>query len=268
MWGACAEYDNEKLQQLLSAKSAELDHRESVAEILSVDPGGFDEAIVGWKKPSHSVRFVADPDDAENVADDLLTHYPNAAVAVDSSLAHDEQTEPAADLRFETGYSTSFALESPYCFLLEPSSDVTGDPLAAALEAIGHVGKNEWAMVQVLFEPAHQVWAETVREAVKNSDKPAEYLFSELADEQLDTKFSGPLFAATIRVMAKSQHVYNRLLGWASQWSTSSQGLVSMDEREHIALFASVVRDRGTYRPGVLLNAAELACLVHLPAGS
>ena len=166
--GTCAEYDNEKLQQLLSAKSAELDHRESVAEILSVDPGGFDEAIVGWKKPSHSVWFVADPDDAENVADDLLTHYPDAAVAVGRSLAHDEQTEPAADLRFETGYSTSFALESPYCFLLEPSSDVTGDPLAAALEAIGRVGKNEWAMVQVLFEPAHQVWAETVREAVKN----------------------------------------------------------------------------------------------------
>jgi hypothetical protein len=68
-----------------------------------------------------------------------------------------------------------------------------------------------------------------------------------------------------VRVMSLRESVFRQLLGWAEQFSAPPQNLVPAEDDADDD-FAWSVMARCTYRPGLLLNADELASLVHLPA--
>src|SRR6185295_18913247 len=170
----------------------------------------------------------------------------------------------------------SLALHHFYCQPLRIFTKLDPDPLGVAIAAMDHLDKDQWALLQVLFEPACQPWADTLTEAVSDPYSPGKYLFSDVSHGMLDSKFSTPLFAVSVNLASKTHHVFRQLVGWAEQFASPPQGLFvnesywdngKMCEFERDSLSWSVSA-RCTHRPGMILNAQELASLVHLPSSS
>jgi hypothetical protein len=222
-------------------------------------------------KPRIVVQFVVDRGDLENVHHQLLTHYPNSAVLRDKNLSekgpHDKDMVCAYQLRENSGHAASFCLAEGYCWSLRRLSYLDTDPLAVVTAAMDHLEDHEWAMVQVLFKPSENQWAHTLRSVMADPFCPGRMIFRDISHKVLDEKFSSPLFAVSIRILASQPHVYRHLLGWIEQFSAPPQLLTTTDDDTEDE-FPHSIAARCCYRPGMLLNVEELASIVHLPAKS
>jgi hypothetical protein len=219
-----------------------------------------------WSKPFVGVQFVSHCEDQPQVSRQLLAHYPNSAIVADE-LDYSADIVPAHDLMHGYGFAASLQLQTDYVFSLNSFGGLGIDPLAVVISALDHLEHHEWAMVQVLWQPTRFPWEETVREALHDPYKPDKFLFTDISDKVLNRKFMTPLFAVSVRVMSLRESVFCQLLGWAEQFSAPPQSLVPAEDDADDD-FAWSVMARCTYRPGLLLNADELASLVHLPAQS
>lgn len=221
-------------------------------------------------KPYTVTRFVAQHDDAVLLHQQLLAYYPNSAVVLEN-----EVDDRAINLHIdEDSYGATLALEGPYTFPLRTVTRLDPDPLGVAIAAMEQLATDEWALLQVLFEPACQPWSESLTEALADPYHPEKSLYDKHKLGLLREKFSSPLFAVSIRLFAKRRAVFQQLLGWAEQFAAPPQqrlvanesewdnGRMPDYERELLSLSALA---RCAHRPGMLLNVAELASLVHLP---
>lgn len=94
------------------------------------------------------------------------------------------------------------------------------------------------------------------------------FWFHDITPRLLDDKFSDPLFAVSIRLAARTRDAYKHLQGWAEQFASPPQGFDFLLEDDEAERLADAIQYRCTFRPGMLLNIAELASLVHLPGES
>lgn len=234
------------------------------------------DAIIGWTEPYTVVQFVADQHDAQRVERQLLAHYPNSAIVAGSNEDVFGDCEPASGLRNGHGYGGMLAMHHYWCCPLRTFTRLDPDPLGVAIAAMEQLDRDDWAMLQVLFQPATEMWAETIHEAITDPYNEREYLLPELNDRMLREKLSSPLFAVSVRLLSSRRDVFRQLEGWAEQFSAPPQGFWSNDtewqdgqlsEYERDSLAWSV-QSRSSYRPGLLLNVQELASLVHLPGRS
>lgn len=249
--GAQPLFDHDKAKELLAAGE-----RDRISE-----------AIRDWTQPYVRAQFVSQQGDAQQVEHQLLSQYPNSAVLSASEDCESEDWDIVGDINNADGFAGTLALRHPYCQRLRLFSRLDPDPLGVALAAMDHLGRREWALLQILFQPATRPWAETLREALANPYNGKSW-FSDITPRLLDDKFSDPLFAVTIRLAARTREIYRHLQGWAEQFTAPPQGFDFLLEDDEASDFSSAVLYRNTYRPGMLLNAAELASLVHLPSQS
>ena len=233
----------------------------------------YDEAISEWTKPYTLTRFVAHGEDAPGLRSQLIAHYPNSAVVIEDLSEHDI---PGNGLHNEGTCGAILFLRKAYCQPLRTFGRLDPDPLGVILAAMDHLDKKEWAMLQVLFQPATHPWAETLPEAVADPIKPNEYILGDINDRAMREKFSTPLFAVSVRILASNASVFSQLEGWGEQFSAPPQRLCfekedwkdgTMPDDDRSSLDKSV-RLRSTHDPGILLNLDELASLVHLPSQS
>jgi hypothetical protein len=224
------------------------------------------EAICSWSEPYVKTQFVTHPDDAGRVAHQLLSQYPNSAVISDED-GTSEDLDILGDITRGEGYAGNLGLRHPYCQTLRIFTRLDPDPLGVILSAMDHVEPRQWAIVQILFEPAVQPWAESLPSALTNPFN-GKFWFSNVSARILDNKFSEPLFAVSIRLSASTREVYKHLQGWAEQFTSPPQGFDFLLEDDEAERLAEAIYHRCTFRPGMLLNAAELASLVHLPGES
>ncbi|MBS0203960.1 MAG: ATP-binding protein [Planctomycetes bacterium] len=244
--------------------------REKACELLAAGQSDrMSEAICGWTEPYVKTQFVAQQRDAKQVAHQLLGQYPNSAVlAAENTEFEEEDWTITTDIRDADGFGSTLGLRHPYCQCLRLFTKLDPDPLGVILAAMDHVGRREWALLQILFQPVTQPWGETLREAFANPYDRGKLWFPDVTPRMLDEKFSTPLFAVSIRITAATREIYNHMTGWAEQFSTPPQGFDYLLEDEEAELLAEAVEYRCTFRPGMLLNIAELASLVHLPGES
>ena len=256
--GPQPEYDDEKLRKLMDAGRWRR----------------MDEAISGWTKPTITAQFVCDRADAAVVRRQLIAHYPNSAVVLGEQLTFEDKLP--GEVRYSETFGGSLALHHFYCQPLRTYGKLDPDPLGVAIAGMEHLGEREWALVQILFQPAYQPWSDTVEEAVRDPYGPGKYLFTDVSDKLLRQKFASRLFAVAVHLASNDAQVFQQLEGWAEQFAAPPQGFfvnqsgwegptMPDDERD---LFAWSVEARCTHRPGMLLNLQELASLVHLPAES
>jgi hypothetical protein len=240
---------------------------ESVRDIMAARATGdlsrdIDDAISGWDSPHTSVRFIVDHCDAKPIRSQLQAHYPNSAVVIETQLA-DHDRYVADDLRYG-GHAATLYLKTGHCFALKSFSRLDPDPLGVPIAAFEHLARRDWARLQILFMPARYDWARLAREALADPYKPEKWLVNDLDERTYNEKFSSPLFAVGIRVMAHRKYVFDQLLGWAHQFSQPPQSLDICGD-DTIENLATAVDRRTTFRPGMLLNVRELAGLVHVP---
>lgn len=232
----------------------------------------YDEAITGWNPGSITTLFVAHKTDARQLERQLVAHFPNSAIVPgDSSTLWDN---PGMRVRDAGTFGATLALDHFYCWPLRLFTRLDPDPLGVAIASMENLARDEWAVLQVLFEPAVRAWHDTLREAIQNPYEK-EFLLPDLTDRMLKEKFATPLFAVSIRIAAGKRDVFQQLEGWAEQFAALPQGLWSnfVEEEGQLCeierdMLSTALSTRSTYRPGLLLNAQELSGLVHLPGRS
>lgn len=249
--GAQPIFDQEKARELLADGE-----RERICE-----------AIRDWTEPYVKTQFVAHQNDVRQVQHQLLGQYPNSAVLIGHEECESEDWTIANDVGDADGFAGTLGLRYPYCQCLRLFTRLDPDPLGVILAAMDHLERQEWALVQILFEPTTKPWAETLGESLMNPYS-GKFWFDDITDRSLREKFSDPLFAVTIRLTAKTRETYHHLQGWAEQFTAPPQGFDFLLEDDEAVILSDAIRYRGTHRPGMLLNAAELASLVHLPSAS
>ncbi len=246
--GAQPIFDEEKASELIAAGE-----RERIRE-----------AIRDWTEPYVKTQFVAHRNDVQQVQHQLLAQYPNSAVLTGREECESEDWTVANDIGDADGFAGTLGLCHPYCQCLRLFTRLDPDPLGVILAAMDHLGRQEWALLQILFEPATKPWAETLRESLVNPYS-GKFWFDDITDRSLRDKFSEPLFAVTIRLTARTRETYHHLQGWAEQFAVPPQGFDFLLEDDEAVILSDAIRFRGTYRPGMLLNVSELSSLVHLP---
>lgn len=251
--GAQPEFDHAKVRQFLA------DH--------PIDQLNMNDMIGGWTEPYVKTQFVAQQSDAKQVQHQLLAQYPNSAVLVGQEECASEDSEISGDIGNEEGYGSSIALRHPYFQTIRLFTKLDPDPLGVVLAAMDHLERDEWALVQILFQRTEQPWADTVATVLQNPFS-GKYWFDDVNDRMLHDKFSSPLFAVTVRIAARTGETFRHLQGWAEQFAALPQGFAYPPDDDQAESLSHALQTRCTYRPGMLLNTAELASLVHLPGES
>lgn len=250
--GAQPQFDHVKARELIAAEQSDR----------------LSEAICGWTEPYVKTQFVAQQSDAKQVAHQLLAQYPNSAVlALDDGDSESEDWDIVGDVNNADGFAGTLALRYPYCHTLRVFTKLDPDPLGVILAAMDQLGRREWALIQILFQPVTQPWAETLREAM-NNPYSGKFWFHDVTPRILDDKFSDPLFAVSVRLTARTRDTYKHLQGWAEQFASPPQGFDFLLDDDEAESMAEAIQYRCTFRPGMLLNIGELASLVHLPGES
>lgn len=268
-------------QFLLSLKSL---RRPLAFEVLGVGPqpkfdvekgrqlimtgGKISEAICGWSDPYIAVQYVAGKEDAPHVQRQLTAHYPNSAVVIKESLGSDD-SEPGRSVRSDGNhvFVAVLNLEQGFCFPLKSFSRYDPDPLGVAIAAMETLGERQWALLQILFARTQQEWLTPLSRLLRDPYK-GEPFFDDLSDRVLATKFNGPLFAVSIRLVTNDQGVFRHLDGWSEQFASAGQQFGHLGDEAERDELADSIEDRSTHRPGMILNLPELASLAHVPNSS
>lgn len=217
-----------------------------------------------------SFQIVCDSNDSPHIQHQLATLAPDGAViSRDGFLAGTWDETPGVGVVVDLGLGSEFM--RPLCGS-RPRKAETLSPLVAAL---ADVGSGECAVVQILFCPAREPWAESILRAVVGND--GEPLFAEAPGEELvraaEEKVSRRLFACRARIAAKSPTrgrsislVRSLLSGVGQVPSARGNELIGLDPAgwSEAAQHQDLL-ERTAHRTGMLLNADELSALVHLP---
>lgn len=161
-------------------------------------------------------------------------------------------------------------------FLLPLATGGKLDPFVGLIGAMNELLPGELTLFQVLFASAVHPWAPSAWNAV--ADIKGKGLFvnrPELPDAVRD-KFSLPLYGVVARIATQAPD-FDRAWQLARELAFSLRGFAHPEGNELIPLrnddypFAAHEQDvlrRQSHRSGMLLNAAELAGLVHFPSSA
>jgi hypothetical protein len=260
-------------EQLLLALGAA---REPIAfELFGIGPRN----RLGAGPPRIETRFVACAADLLLVQAQLHSLYPRSAVEA-HPVGVDDADQPFTSLLLggpdgtDPLYVSPLCLEAPYCFPIRAFRTAATEPLAALIAVMERLGTNEWALAQVRFSRARHKWAENLRTACRDPYAPRDFLVPGLDAKTLSAKLSVPLYAVVITLAANRHGVFSNLASFIHQYQGPDNRLVlrnpsgnwlgdAFPQQEH---WRQAILSRQALAPGMLLNAEELASIVHVPS--
>jgi hypothetical protein len=226
--------------------------------------------VVG-SEGSVSLQFVCTEADRPQVCQQIQAYFPEAVLREQSGfLAGQWRRTPSKAMVVDFGLSREFMLPLRIC------RDFEVDPLIALVAALGETGTGEFGALQIIFTAAQNPWPESIIRAATNDDGRSFFAnFPELVTAARQ-KTSEPLLAAVVRVAAcaesepRTWEIAQNVGGVLGQFSDPAGNeflpLVNdgYPDADHVADFLA----RLSRRTGILLNAGEVASLVHLPSAS
>lgn len=265
---------------------AEAFMRSAVKSIEVRLPFGVSLSHEEWAYFFASLSLASEPLAFELIADERTLSIQFTAAQADISMVR-RQVEaffpgvsviPGKDTLRETweGQGTrhaavvDFGLEKEFMLTLSVGK---ADPFMPLLGVLEGLGAGELGVYQIVFDPVHAPWAESVIRSV--SDASGEPFFDN-APELLSgakEKICRPLYSVSMRLAAKSEQsartiaILREMAGAMRVFDNpSGNSLIPLSNQEYP--YHSHEEDllrRETRRSGMILNADELAGLVHLP---
>lgn len=227
--------------------------------------------VVGASHQIH-VQFTVSEGDVPLVRDQIRAHFPQAIVEQGERDVLSLRWEEAG---FEDEIVVDFGLSQEF---MRPIKTIwrleAVDPLVSITGALSDLRPWECGIFQVMFQPARARWPDSVIRAV--TDDAGECFFADDAEmvRLSRDKITRPLFAAVVRVAARSadrgraRQIAERLSGAIKQCgeplSNEIVPLESADYEEGVHI--ADVLARQSRRSGMLLNSGELVGLVHPPS--
>jgi hypothetical protein len=224
--------------------------------------------VVGLPE-SLKVQVVSRSPDAALVGNQLRAFFPEVSIQAEPEGLRQAWTSGVGEtVLLHFGLAREFMLPLTSFRSLDP------DPLLPLLGAMAELEPGEAALVQVLFERVREPWAESVmRAVVTGGGEPFFADYPELTKAARE-KVARPLFAACLRVAAKSDtssgawRIVRDLAGALTHFGVPTGNellpLATEEGREAVAEICS----RTSRRPGMILGSDELAALAHLPSAS
>jgi hypothetical protein len=215
------------------------------------------------------LQFVCADTDASHVRSQLQAHFPDAGITENDHLLAErwEKLDEAKSVVIEFGLSREFMLP------LADTRTLDGDFLVGVAAAMEQVTDGELGLLQIMFEPVRNPWAQNILRAVATSG--CENLFGGTVDVlgQAKAKVARPLYAAVVRVACRSKRRERawelaRHIGRLFDRFGDPLGneLIALDDDEYDPDdHASDVPLRRCRRSGMILNSTELAAWVHPP---
>lgn len=212
-------------------------------------------------------QFAVHPQDAPLVRRQLTAHFPEATFIPTKATL-----EPFADADGYQGI-VEFGLGKEFLF---PLASGKLDPFVGLIGALSELREDECALFQVLFQPCHHPWGESILWSVTDPEGRSLFVnrpeFAGLAKE----KVSRPLYATVVRLAAKSEtfegawEILRHLAGALRVFARpDGNELIPLHNEEYPfdAHMEDVLR-RQSRRCGMLLNLDELTGFVHLPSAA
>jgi hypothetical protein len=150
------------------------------------------------------------------------------------------------------------------------------DPFIGIIGALSELQQGELGLFQVLFQPAHQAWPESIVRSVTHADGKPFFVDSPELASAAENKVARPLFAAVVRIFVRTKEL-ERLLRLALDLAGSLRVFAHPNGNELIPLknddypFVEHIEDvlqRQSRRSGMILNSDELIGFVHLPSSA
>ena len=213
----------------------------------------------------------AEPD-RRQIREQLQAYFPEAILA--------ERDGYLRALWDETGNRESvavdFGLSKEFMRPLRSYERFEPDPLAGVIGAMAELSKDEVAVLQILFAPAHHPWPESIVRAVTDAEGDSFFADDPSMFKLAAEKIASPLFAAVVRVAAQSprgkrawriaQGIGKSLRQFTD--AASNEFIPLSNDEYDDAQHARDVIARESCRSGMLLNCSELLSLAHLPSAS
>jgi excisionase family DNA binding protein len=232
-------------------------------------PASFE--IVGTSD-SIVVQLASAPSDHRQVREQLQAYFPEALLSEHKGYLEAlwDQTGAKGSAVVEYGLSKEFMRPLRSFDRFDP------DPLAGVIGAMGELAKDEAALLQVLFAPAHYPWRESIIRAVTDSAGDPFFVDDPAMVKLAAEKISSPLFTAVIRVAAQGwkgdrawriAHGMGKSLRQFADAASNELLPLTNDEYDDEQHSWDVVTRRSC-RSGLIINRDELVSLVHLPSAS
>jgi hypothetical protein len=212
------------------------------------------------------VHLVSRRPDAALLSSQLRAFFPEVSIQAEQEGLRQAWTrEKGETVLLHFGLGREFMLPLTSFRSLDP------DPLLPFFGALSELEPGEAGLVQILFERVREEWAESVMRAVlaPGGGKPFFVDYPELTKAARE-KISRPLFAACLRVAAKSGDATG---AWRIVRDLTHFGIPTGNELLPLAAeegeeATAAICSRTSRRPGMILGSDELAALAHLPSAS
>jgi hypothetical protein len=215
------------------------------------------------------LQLVCSPPDAPACTRQLASLAPEVAILErEEYLAVMWEAVAGVPLVADLGLAEEFmrSLREPHNFAV--------DPLVEVLNTLAGTERGEIAVIQALITPARRPWSTYIMAAVTDADGRPFFAHGAELVAEAKKKISGRLYACRLRIAAKGRdhrRVRQLVRGLAAAFAQfgnppAGNALIPLD---HGGLSADDQQanliGRTAHRCGMLLNAAELSALIHLP---
>jgi len=216
-----------------------------------------------------TAQFATGASDAPLFRRQLQAFFPEAVFIPQKSILAKAWDTSQGDevLAVEFGLAHEFML---------PLASGRLDPFIGIVGALAELHPGELGLFQVLFQPAHEPWPESIVRSVTHADGKPFFVNSPELAGAAEKKVAHPLFAAVVRILIRAGE-FERVLQLARDLAGSLRVFAHPNGNELIPLhnddypFEEHVEDvlrRQTRRTGMLLNSDELIGFVHLPSSA
>jgi hypothetical protein len=215
------------------------------------------------------VQLVSRSPDAGLLANQLRAFFPEVSISAEpEGLRQVWTASPGETVLVHFGLAREFMLPLHSFRSLDP------DPLLPLFGALSELEPGEAGLVQVVFQRVREEWAASVMCAVVTGrGEPFFADYPELTKLARE-KISRPLYAACLRVAAKSTdqtgawRIVRGLAGGLTHFGDPAGNELVPLAAEESEEAGEQLFERVSRRPGMIVGSDELASLAHLPSAS